>query len=59
MIFTLDKEGVNLNMNFICPHCSLELWRHDVDIFTGEPPQIKFVCPEIDGERQVWPLEVS
>lgn len=51
-IFTLDDEGVHLNMNFICPQCNQPLSAHDVEVFLGDPPpeRLTFTCPKADDE---------
>jgi hypothetical protein len=51
LILTLDAEGVNLNMDFICPACGLTLHEHDVEVFSEQPAaKIRFTCliPEVD-----------
>lgn len=48
LVFTLDKDGVQLNMNFICPQCHRPLSEHDVEVFT-ELTKIKFSCQEGEG----------
>jgi transcription initiation factor IIE alpha subunit len=46
LIFSLDKDGVQLNMNFICPQCRQPLSEHDVEVFTEATSKIKFACQE-------------
>lgn len=59
-IFTIKEDGVQLNMNYICPQCGKTLKEHDVEVFLGEPPdQLSFACPEIDGETVVTPYEIK
>jgi hypothetical protein len=50
-VFSLDDEGVQLNMDYVCPQCNMALRDHLLEIWTEDmPSKIVFSCQEVEED---------